>query len=117
MYNNGKIAETFMIDNEQISDHQPISNVFNCYLSRVGENLAQNIPNATTNYNDYLSGSYEKSAYSMKTWNLLKSFQFTKRVIKQNRELRPMSLLPTTCISKMCIHIKWKVPKFHSNLC
>ena len=77
--NKSSIVENFIKDDKQISDSVEIANYFNDYFTSVGSNLASKIPNSTSHYSSFLSGSYKHSfslylTNAMEVINIVKGF-------------------------------------------
>lgn len=58
-----KLPNTFMHNNEEITNPMDIANKFCEYFTNVGPNLAKKIPNSNINHRCYLKDKFQKSVY------------------------------------------------------
>ena len=57
------LCGSLLINDCLTSDKNQIAEHFNQYFSNIGTTLAQNIPNSTRNFSDFLSGHYPDSLF------------------------------------------------------
>ena len=99
--NKSSIVENFIKDDKQISDSVEIANYFNDYFTNVGSNLASKIPNSTSHYSSFLSGSY-KHSFSLYLTNAMEVINIVKGFVSKSSagyDSIPVNIMKSSIVS------------------
>jgi hypothetical protein len=61
--NKSSIAQTFNINNTNVTDKTEIAEAFNNYFSKIGETTSQSVPKSKKNYSDFLKNPLTNSMF------------------------------------------------------